>query len=71
MLVHLHETLSPDIDLLQDILLHSNIVLLMVSEKGTVGTDTLLAVNTDDFNLALMHWAHISSIFHNLGNSRI
>jgi hypothetical protein len=59
MLIHFHETLSSNIDLLKDILLHPDIMLLVVAEQGTVGADALLAVNANDFNLPMMHRAHV------------
>ena len=73
MLVHLHETLGSYIDLFEHVLLHSNIVLLVVTEKGTVRADTLLAVDADDLDFALMHWAHACFIFFflDLGDSNV
>jgi hypothetical protein len=63
MLVHLHETLGSYVDLFENVLFHSDIVLLVVTEEGTVRADALLAVDADDFDFALMHWAHARFIF--------
>jgi hypothetical protein len=46
-------------------------MLLVVAEKGTVGADALLAVDANDFDFALMHWAHVSRILYYLGNSGV
>jgi len=71
MLVHLHETLGPDVDFLQHVLFHADVMLLVVSKESTVRADTLLAVDADDFDFALMHWAHVTCIFYYLRNSSI
>ena len=62
-LIHLHETLSSYVDLLKHVLLHSDVVRLVVSKESTVRADALLAIDADDFDFALMHWAHVSSVF--------
>ena len=60
MLVHFHETLSSNVDLLQHILLHADIVALMVSEKCAACADSLFAVDANDLYLPVMHGAHIN-----------
>jgi hypothetical protein len=71
MLVHLHEALCSNVDLLQHVLLHSDIMLLVVAEQGAVGADALLTIDANNLDLAAVNRAHVRSIFLDLGDARI
>jgi hypothetical protein len=53
-LEHFHETLRPHANFIQDVLLHANIMRLMYAEKGTLRTNSLLAIDADNLDLAPM-----------------
>jgi len=65
-LVHLHQAFRSDVDFVQDILLHPDVMLLVVAEECAVRADSLLAVDTDDLDLSLVNGAYVYTISHAL-----
>ena len=48
-LIHFHQAFCSQVNLIEHFLLHSDIVLLVVSKESTVGAYSLFAVNANDF----------------------
>jgi hypothetical protein len=60
-LVHLHKTLSPDVDLIKDILFHADVVGLVLTKQRAVRANPFFAVNANNFNLSFVQLTQIAN----------
>ena len=51
-LVHIHEALGANLDLMSDIALHPNVMILVDTKEGAIRTNALLVVDTDDLKFS-------------------
>ena len=58
-LVHFHEAFGSEVDLIQHFLFHSDVMSLMITEECAIGTNSLLAINTDNFDRLVVQLAHV------------
>jgi hypothetical protein len=55
--VHVYQTFCSDLNLLEDVCLHADIVIFMLPKQSTIRANSFLVVNADDLELSLMSWA--------------
>lgn len=52
--VHVYQTFCSDLNLLEDVCLHADIVIFMLPEESAIRANSFLVVNADDLELSLM-----------------
>ena len=60
-LVHVHEALGADLDLMSHIALHPHVVILVDAKEGAIRANALLVVDADDLKLSRVQGTHLIS----------